>query len=95
MNTEDTQNTIWIPKEIIPSLITIVENVIKKIAEDMLNGYESKGEEYDPNDGFIFELFVLPVLKDNLDKGFYSDELLDKGWMFLRLLMKEHSIAIE
>lgn len=94
MKIENTQN-VWIPKEIIPSLITIVENVIKKIAEDMLNGYESKGEEYDANDGFIFELFVLPILKDNLDKGFCSDELLDKGWMFLRLLMKEHDIAIE
>ena len=88
------QPIVWISKEIIPSLITIVENVIKKIAEDMLNGYESKGEEYDPNDGFIFEIFVLPVLKDNVDKGFYSDDLLDKGWMFLRFLMQKHNIDL-
>ena len=59
----------------------------------MLNGYESKGEEYDANDGVIFELFVLPVLKDNVDKGFNSDELLDKGWMFLRILMKKNNIS--
>lgn len=80
-------NSVWISKEAIPKLIAIVEDVLEKIKEDIY-------EDWDVNDAIILGHFVLPVLKDNIDRGLYSDQLLDKGWMFLRLLAKKHNISI-
>jgi hypothetical protein len=44
---------------------------------------ESVDETFDGNDFVIFEGFVLPVLEENLEKGFDSDAMLDKGFVFL------------
>ena len=82
-----TSNSIWIPKEVIPQLIIIVEDILEKIKEDMY-------EDWDTNDAIILGHFVLPVLKDNVEKGLNSDDLLDKGWMLLRSLLKKHDVNI-
>ena len=67
---------MWVPKEVVPYLIEEVRELIR-------NADEGRLEPYDANDLVIFEGFVLPVLEDSLEGGFYSDEMLDKGFGFL------------
>ncbi|MBF0227659.1 MAG: hypothetical protein HQK76_19600 [Desulfobacterales bacterium] len=65
------RSNMWINKNIIPSLIEAVEEILKA------NGIE------DDNDIVIFESYVLPLLKQNLEHGFNSSEMLQKGFNFL------------
>ncbi|MBF0224091.1 MAG: hypothetical protein HQK76_01435 [Desulfobacterales bacterium] len=66
---------MWINKNIIPYLIEAVEVTLKA------NNIE------DANDIVIFESYVIPVLKQNLEHGFYSSEMLQKGFNFLMELI--------
>lgn len=72
---------IWIDKEIIPLLIEAVEDEIKCLAGK--NTGLTEDEDFDPNDYAIFNSFVLPVLRENKEKGFYCEDMLWKGFIFM------------
>ena len=72
---------IWIDKEIIPLLIDAVEDEIKCLAGK--NTGLTEDEDFDPNDYAIFNSFVLPVLRENKEKGFYCEDMLWKGFIFM------------
>ncbi|MEQ8221891.1 MAG: hypothetical protein ABRQ37_06280 [Candidatus Eremiobacterota bacterium] len=76
---------IWIDKEIIPLLIDAVEHEMKCLAGK--NTGLTEDEDFDPNDYFIYNSFVLPVLKENKEKGFYCEEMLRKGFSFMLSLL--------
>ncbi len=72
---------IWIDKEIIPMLIKAVEDEMKNMAGRSIDFPED--EDFDLNDYVIFNSFVLPVLKENKEKGFYCEDMLWKGFAFM------------
>ncbi len=76
---------IWIDKEIIPLLIDAVEDEIKYLVSRATEFTED--EDFDPNDCVIFNSFILPVLKENKEKGFYCEEMLQKGVSFMMALI--------
>jgi len=81
---------MWIDKNIIPALIDAVElTITEELAAQALADVETD-EHYDPNDIVIFDGFVLPVLQENIAFGFYSSEMLDKGFGFLIGLIQHY-----
>lgn len=57
-------------------------NEMREVLENYKEG-DNKNEWADPNDYIIWESFILPVLEDAQDTGFYPHEMLDKGYDFL------------
>ncbi len=72
-----------IDKDIIPLLFDAAELTVK----EELAAYDKEDFDptihYDPNDIIIFDSFVIPALKVNINYGFYSHEMLNKGFGFM------------
>lgn len=79
---------MWIDKDIIPALIDAVEKTIKSELEAFDEADFNEDEHFDGNDLVIFDSFVLHTLRENIGKGFYSSEMLDKGFAYMMGLVQ-------
>ncbi len=79
---------MWIDKDIIPALIDAVEKTIKSELEAFDEADFNEDEHFDGNDLVILDSFVLSVLRENIGKGFYSSEMLEKGFGFMMGLVQ-------
>ena len=74
---------MWIDKDIIPALIDAVEKTIKSELEAFDDEDFNEDEHFDGNDLVILDSFVLHTLRENIGRGFYSSEMLYKGFGFM------------
>jgi hypothetical protein len=74
---------MWIESDLIPALIDAVGIKIKEEMDIQEDSASRPDENFDRNDLIIFHSFVLPVLKENKEKGFSSEQMLKKGFSFM------------
>jgi len=79
---------MWIDKDIIPALIDAVEITIRSGLEAFEGDDFNEEEHFDGNDLVILDSFVLHTLKENIGRGFYSSEMLYKGFGFMMGLVR-------
>ena len=79
---------MWIDKDIIPALIDAVEKTVKSELEAVEEADFNEDEHFDGNDLVILDSFVLHTLRRNIGKGFYSVEMLDKGFGYMMGLVQ-------